>query len=182
MSSDVAHNEIGPADGSLRVRTYREGLAQRIGHDLVLDVTRWHATVATGADGVPAGVTLEADPGSLRVARAEGGAKPLTDADRAAIHDNIARRVLGSETISFRSEHVDGVPGELSVAGALSIAGATRPATLTVAIGGGRVTGALVIRQTDWGITPYRALMGALKVRDTVEIVFDAVLPGPPGS
>ena len=28
--------------------------------------------------------------------------------------------------------------------------------------------------QTRWGIKPYRGLMGALKVRDDVEIVLDA--------
>lgn len=180
MSFASARHELGPADGSLRVRTYREGLALKVGHDLILEATGWHATVATGEDGIPVAVTLQANPTSLRVTRAEGGAKPLSESDRTAIHDNIVRRVLGSDAIVFRSESVGGPPDELSVAGELSIAGATRPATLTVAIEGGRrVTGALVIRQTDWGITPYRALMGALRVRDAVEIAFDVVLPAP---
>jgi hypothetical protein len=33
------------------------------------------------------------------------------------------------------------------------------------------------VTQSEWGIKPYRAFMGALKVRDTVEIVLDARLP-----
>jgi hypothetical protein len=35
----------------------------------------------------------------------------------------------------------------------------------------------LPVTQSEWGIKPYRALMGALKVRDTVEVVLDASLP-----
>lgn len=178
MASAFAHHELGPADGCLRVRTHREGLAQKVGHDLTLEATDWHGTVATSEDGSPVTVTLKADPGSLRVTEAEGGVKPLTESDRETIHDNIVRRVLGSEAIAFVSRSVAGPAEVLSVTGDLTIAGVTRPATLTVATSGsGRLSGALVIRQSDWGITPYRALMGALKVRDAVEIVFDVVLP-----
>ena len=32
--------------------------------------------------------------------------------------------------------------------------------------------------QSDWGIKPYRGLMGALKVRDEIEVVIAANLPG----
>ena len=178
MAPASAVHELGPADGSLRVRTFREGLAQKVGHDLTLEASGWRATVATGTDGIPVAVALEADPGSLRVVSAVGGAKPLTDTDRAAIRDNIARRVLGSKPIEFRSRTVDASSGELTVAGGLTIAGVTRPATLTVDLGKDRrARGTLVIRQSDWGISPYRALMGALKVRDAVEVVFDVVLP-----
>ena len=31
--------------------------------------------------------------------------------------------------------------------------------------------------QSEWGIKPYRGLMGALKVRDTIEVVLDVTLP-----
>ena len=178
MASAPAPHELGTADGFLRVRTFREGMAQKVGHDLTLEASNWRAVVATGADGIPVAVTLEADPGSLRVTGAVGGAKPLTAADRDAIRDNIARRVLGSHPIEFRSRAVTGPSEALTVAGDLRIAGVTRPATLAVGLGEGRrARGSLVVRQSDWGITPYRALMGALRVRDEVEIVFDVMLP-----
>ncbi len=41
----------------------------------------------------------------------------------------------------------------------------------------GRVTGTFLVAQSEWGIKPYRALLGALRVRDTVEVVLDVVLP-----
>ena len=42
----------------------------------------------------------------------------------------------------------------------------------------GRVTGTIPIVQSQWGIKPYRGLMGALKVRDDVEILIDVQLSG----
>jgi hypothetical protein len=41
----------------------------------------------------------------------------------------------------------------------------------------GRITGRAVLRQTDWGIKPYSALFGTLKVTDEVEVAVDARLP-----
>jgi hypothetical protein len=35
----------------------------------------------------------------------------------------------------------------------------------------------LPVTQSEWGITPYRGLLGALKVRDTIEVVLDVALP-----
>jgi hypothetical protein len=39
------------------------------------------------------------------------------------------------------------------------------------------VTGTIPLTQSGWGIKPYRGPMGALKVRDEVEIALDARLP-----
>jgi len=39
------------------------------------------------------------------------------------------------------------------------------------------VTGTVALTQSEWGIKPYRGLMGALKVRDSVEVVLDARVP-----
>jgi hypothetical protein len=41
----------------------------------------------------------------------------------------------------------------------------------------GRIGGTITITQSAWGIKPYRGLMGALKVRDDVDLVVDARLP-----
>ncbi len=50
MSLRAGSHKLGPADGSLQVRTFREGVAQKVGHDLVFAVTRWEATVARQMD------------------------------------------------------------------------------------------------------------------------------------
>ena len=168
---------LGPADGDLLVHAFRDGLAQKVGHDLILEVNSWTAAVELGDDSRPAAVVLEADPTSLSVREALHGVKPLTNADRRSIRENIVAKVLGTQAIAFRSERIDAGPGELAVAGSLSLHGRSRPVSFSLAHDDGRLTGGLILRQSDWGITPYRALMGALKVRDEVELRIAVRLP-----
>jgi polyisoprenoid-binding protein YceI len=167
---------IGPADGTLQVRTYREGVAQKAGHDLVIDVGQWEATVDAGEDGTPSAVRLEADPRSLHVREGLRGFKPLTDRDRAEIRKMIDERVLSGRRIAFDSTAVETTDGGLIVRGELELAGVKRPVTFELEAADGRVRGTLPVTQSDWGIKPYRGLMGALKVRDTVEVVLDVAL------
>ena len=171
MGLPAGTHRFGPGDVSLQVRTYREGVAARAGHDLTLEVTRWDATVEVAAAGGAATVELDADPGSLEVREATGGVKPLTERDRAEIHKNIATKVLGDHPIRFRSRDVQVRDDGLMVAGELSLAGSTRPLTAELTVDGAVVSGTIPLRQSDWGIKPYRGLMGALRLRDEVEIV-----------
>jgi polyisoprenoid-binding protein YceI len=169
-------HRVGPEDGSLVVKTYREGLAAKAGHDLVIEVTRWQATIDASAGTLE----LTADPRSLEVREGLRGVKPLTERDRDEIRRNIDDKVLGGRPIEFRSSAIrmpDG-PGRLTVEGELTMAGSTRPVTAQLDVGGdGRATGTIVLTQSAWGIKPYRGLMGALKVRDDVEIAVDVRLP-----
>jgi polyisoprenoid-binding protein YceI len=173
-------HRLGPQDGSLTVKTYREGVAAKVGHDLVIDVTRWEATVVVGGEPAQTSVELTADPRSLEVREGLRGVKPLSDKDRAEIRKNIDEKVLGSSPIAFRSSAVrlpDGA-GPLVVEGDLTMAGSTRPVAGQLDVADdGRVTGTIGLVQSTWGIKPYRGLMGALKVRDDVELVIDARLP-----
>src|SRR3954470_15422650 len=139
MALPPGTHRLGPDNASLQVRTYREGVAAKAGHDLIIDVTRWDATVE-GADE-PAGwsIELNADPRSLEVREGLRGVKPLTDKDRLEIRRNIEGKVLGSQPIHFRSSGVrlanDG--GRLAVDGELSMAGSTRPLTAHLSVEGG---------------------------------------------
>jgi polyisoprenoid-binding protein YceI len=162
----------------LQVRTYREGVAQKVCHDLIIDVEQWEATAEVGEDGTLSAVRLDADPRSLQVREGMRGVKPLTDKDRADIRETIEEKVLRGQPIAFRSSAVELADGALTVRGELDLAGATRPASFELhAATDGRVGGTLPLTQSEWGIKPYRGLMGALKVRDTVEIVVDVRLP-----
>jgi polyisoprenoid-binding protein YceI len=105
------------------------------------------------------------------------GIKPLSDGDRREIVSNIDSKVLRGEPIRFVSDEIDHTGG-LTVRGRLTIVGVERPASFELRLGeDGRVTGRLPVVQSEWGIKPYRALMGALKVRDEVEIALDVKLP-----
>ncbi len=109
-----------------------------------------------------------------------GGVKPLSDKDRDEIRKNIDEKVLGGEPISFRSSAVEAAEGDgrLTVRGQLNLHGQSRPVSFELSVGAdGHVTGTAPLVQSEWGIKPYRGLMGALKVRDSLEVVFDGVLP-----
>ena len=57
------------------------------------------------------------------------------------------------------------------------MAGSTRPLTAQLSVeDGGAISGTIPVTQSDWGIKPYRGLMGALKVRDEIEVVLAANL------
>jgi polyisoprenoid-binding protein YceI len=180
MTVSAGTHRFGPDNASLQVRTYREGVAAKAGHDLIIEVTRWDATVEVADE--PAGWTVElnADARSLEVREGLRGVKPLTDKDRAEIRRNIDAKVLGGHPIRFRSSDVRLLEsdGRLTVEGELTMAGSARPLTAQLTVdAGGAVSGTISLTQSAWGIKPYRGLMGALKVRDEVEVVLAANLP-----
>jgi hypothetical protein len=173
---------IGPADGHVTIRTYREGLAAQAGHDLVLAFAVWSATAAApDGDAEPSSVdpVLEAhvDLTSLRVIEGTGGVKPLTDRDKRDIAGN-ARKVLDTEHHPEAVYRATGFTrsGEGGVVdGTLSLHGVDRPLRLAVTkleSGGYRATA--TVRQTEFGIRPYSGFFGALKLRDTVEVEAEA--------
>jgi polyisoprenoid-binding protein YceI len=174
----VGTHSVGGDRGTLQVRTYREGLAQKVGHDLIIDVGQWDATAEVDENGTLAAVQLNADPRSLQVREGLRGVKPLTDKDRADIRETIAEKILGGRPISFRSTAIERDDGGLTVRGDLELAGTRRPASFELSTAAdGRVRGTLPVTQSEWGIKPYRGMMGALKVRDTIEVVLDVPLP-----
>ena len=180
MRVNAGTHELGPDTASLTVKTYREGLAAKAGHDLIIDVRQWGATLEVGEDLSQSTLQLHADARSLYPREGLRGIKPLTDKDREEIRKNIDEKVLGGEPISFRSSAVESADGggRLSVRGELSIHGQSRPASFELSVGAdGHVTGTAPLVQSEWGIKPYRGLMGALKVRDSLEVVFEGILP-----
>ena len=184
MADITGTYELGPADGQVLVRTGREGLAARAGHDLAIEITAWsaRATVPDAASGGLAAATLTAefDLSSLTVRQGTGGAKPLTDRDRRDIQ-NSARKILGQAApASFASSLVilaataSGSSLSGAIEGTLTLRGTSRPLRLQVASPGpGHFRGSATVRQTDFGITPYSGFLGALKLKDEVAVEFD---------
>ena len=164
---------LGPDDGTLSVRTGRRGAAAKAGHDLLIHVTAWSATLDLDAPSL----SLDADSTSLRVREGTGGMQALDAGDLANIETTINDEVLLRRDISFRSTSVSGGGEAIHVAGDLTLFGTTRPVAFDLAVADGRVTGAAVVKQSDFGIKPYTALFGALKVADEVRVEVDAALP-----
>jgi polyisoprenoid-binding protein YceI len=164
---------LGPQDGTLTVRTGRKGAASKAGHDLRLEVTSWQATL--DLSGSPS-MSLTADARSLKVREGTGGVKSLDADDMANIEKTIDDEVLKGSSIEFRSTGV-AVDGErLIVHGDLTIGGRTQPIAFDLLHSGGRLAGSAVVNQPDWGIKPYSALFGTLKVADEVTVSIDATI------
>jgi polyisoprenoid-binding protein YceI len=175
MSLTAGTHELGPENGCLSVRTGRSGAAAKAGHDLVIDVTTWHATLEVGDDPASTSIAFEAEPTSLRVREGSGGIQALGDDDKVSIQQTIDEDVLKRQAIAFRSTAVRPTPdgSRISVEGELTFVGNARPIAFELTVGAeGKLSGSAVIKQTDWGIKPYSALFGALKVADEVEVVF----------
>ena len=180
MSIEPGTYRLRPGNGTLSVRTGRTGAAAKAGHDLLLHVTAWQATLEVGEDPAQTSIVLDADATSLRVREGTGGMQALGDDDKASIEETIDDDVLKRQGIEFRSTTVqtaaDG--SRISVQGELTLVGKARPIAFDLTVDDdGKLSGSAVVKQTDWGITPYSALFGALKVSDEVEVVIDASLP-----
>ncbi len=123
MSFQGTHT-LGPADGTLSVKTGRSGAAAKAGHDLVLEVTSWEATLELGQ--APS-VALTADPTSLRVVQGTGGMQALDDGDKDNIRQTIDDEVLNRQPIEFRSTAVEPDGDRISVRGDLTLARRHQP-------------------------------------------------------
>jgi len=175
MSIQAGTHKIGPSNGSLKIKTGKEGAAAKMGHDLVLNVGSWEGTVDVGDS---TSVELSADPKSVEVESGSGGAKPLGDKDKADIKKSIDNKVLGSSQITFKSSEASVDGGKLNVKGDLSIAGQSDSVSVPCTIGDdGTVSGSLTFNQSNFGIKQFSAMMGALKVKDSVTVDIEAKLP-----
>jgi YceI-like domain len=172
-------HRFGPDNATLSVHTTRRGAAAKAGHDLLIHVTSWEASLEAGEDGRATSMGLDADATSLRVQEGTGGIKALGEDDKASIHQTIDDEVLERRDISFRSTRVEHAPDDsrIGVEGDLTVAGATRPIAFELVLGDdGTISASAVVTQTRWGMKPYTGFFGALKVHDDVTVVIDGKL------
>ncbi len=148
-----------------RVFTFKEGLLSAVAHDLEIEVGRF--TVELAEDGASVAATF--DTRSLRVLDAvvEGRRSPgtLSDKDKRKIEEIIADEVLASKKhpeIRFESTEVS----DAAVRGRLTMNGRSRD--VRCAREGDRVTATL--HQPDWGLKPYSAMLGTLKIKPDVRV------------
>jgi polyisoprenoid-binding protein YceI len=177
MAIPAGRHELSAEQGRITLRTSRDGLAAQAGHDLILELPDWSG-VLTVADGMaPAGLEVTIDLGVLQVHSGSGGIKPLTDRDKREIASN-ARKLLRADRYpqaTFTATSFQPDPGGGgTIDGTMALAGQSRPLRLTVATAGpGGYQATTTLRQTDFGIKPYSAFLGSLKVADVVAVTVD---------
>jgi hypothetical protein len=175
MSLTNGARTFGPENATLTVRTKKGGAAAKAAHDLVIEVSSWQGTLELAPQPR---ISVTADARSLRVREGIGGMMVLGEDDKAGIEQTIDEEVLEGSAIVFESSDVkvssDG--RRLNVRGELELAGGRHPIAFDLGVDDGRLTGTATVKQSDWGMKPYTALFGTLKVLDEVRVEVDAAL------
>jgi polyisoprenoid-binding protein YceI len=171
MALRAGHYRSGPDRGQLIVRTFRQGLAATVGHDLVIEFTDWATEITI--EGDKAGITAQINLATLVVREGVGGVTPLSDRDRRDIA-HTARKLLDTDhqpSAGFTSAKATTTDSGGDIEGTLTVRGVDQPLTLGVTELGDdryRATGSVLL--STYGVKRYTAFFGALKLADRVEI------------
>jgi len=164
----------------IHVFTYKAGLLARMAHDLRLTATRHELTLqGRHVRGFCAADSLSID----GVVNSRGlDTQALSESDKRQITDTIRTEILQTDRhprIEFEGE-VSGSPaaGPLRVSGTLRVRGQARPISAELVRKGDRLQASFELTPTQFGIPPYKALAGAIKLQDRLVITVDVLLGG----
>jgi hypothetical protein len=162
----------------LHVYTFKEGLLARLAHDLRLTLHDWEVHLEGGR------VTARFEPASARVdgvARAGGVDRGgLSDADRRSIEHTLVHEILSPGAVRFEG----GVDiADAAVEGWLTLPAcpgarpprsqpARRPLRVPFVRGPSGIAVDLELVPSRFGVPPYRALGGAIRLADRWRVVF----------
>jgi polyisoprenoid-binding protein YceI len=156
-----------------RVFTFKEGLLSAIAHDLELVVKSFEIDVAEDRSKLSA----RFDARSIEVVEpiVDGRRSPgtLSDKDKAKIQSTIASDVIPTKKfpeIRFESSEIEEVEGGWSVRGKLELAGRSKEISVRARREGDAAHASYVIHQPDFGIKPYSAMLGTLKIKPDIEV------------
>ena len=151
--------------------SYKDGLLARLAHDLKLQVERFSIEVDESTRQIKATF----DPSSIQVvcAQVDGRDDPstLSKGDKKKIYENATKDVLRTRKypeVSFESTNVVERGDGFAVEGTLQMHGKSRNIQTSVRADGDRYVTELRLHQPDFGIKPFTAALGALKVKPDV--------------
>ncbi|MEY4510635.1 MAG: hypothetical protein RLZZ450_2757 [Pseudomonadota bacterium] len=161
-------------DAAIYIYTFKEGLLSKLAHDLRLSVQRFEIS-ARGTE-----ISARFTPASLHIDGVMKDGKLVrtepSDNDRRKIKDNVLSDVLrASEYGEVRFEgRAQSREPPYHVTGELTLCGVTRPLSVLLMVRGERLVGELELVPSQWGIKPFHALGGTLKVQDKVRVAVHA--------
>ena len=161
------------SSASVHVFSFKDGLLAKLAHDLEMKVGRFSIDIADDQSGV----TATFDPKSLEILHSMKDGRPdsgtLSAGDKKKIGKNITDDVLRPKKhpeIRFASTNVSGEGASRTVEGDLTLHGRTNRIRATVREQGSEWVTSVDLDQRDYGIKPYKALGGALKVQPRVRV------------
>jgi polyisoprenoid-binding protein YceI len=175
---------IVPSESDFWVFVGKTGLFSALAHDHEIGVKRFGGRVIIPGAGASGGsLEMDVDATSLVVLD-----KKPSEADKKKIFDSMHNEVLESakhQKITFKSVSVSDVKQtgndnySLVVNGDLTLHGVTKriavPVAATITPQQLRATGKYTLKQTDYGISPYSAAGGTIKVKNEVVVNFNIV-------
>ncbi len=177
--SSATERRVGPDRGRLLLRTTREGPAAQVGHDLTLEVGRWSGAVRATADPAAGSVEVTVELASLRVLAGSGGVRPLSERDKQEIV-RTACRLLDTRRRPHARFSCERVARSGVITGILSVRGETHPLELEITrLGEERYRATGIVVQSRYGIRPYTAFFGALRLADPVRVEAEVDLSHP---
>ncbi len=184
LPADAARYVVDPQVSEVRLLVYRDGPLARFGHNHVI-VGRIEGEVRAGASAAASGFSLRIAVDSFVIdppdARAEEGAEfsaEVSEPARRATRENM----LGPEVLdagNFPLVRIDsialaGPPWNPTVTARVALRGVTRDLRFTAAVFEHEATltviASLRIRHSDFGIAPFIALGGGLRVHDAIDL------------
>jgi polyisoprenoid-binding protein YceI len=175
---------IVPSESSFWVFVGKSGFFSALAHNHEIGVKSFSGRVIVPAAGAVAGsLEMEVDAPSLEVLD-----KEPSEEDKKKIFNSMHNEVLESakyQKITFKSVSVSDVKQtggdaySFVVNGDLTLHGVTKRIAVPVAANVTpqqlRATGKYTLKQTDYGIRPYSAAGGTIKVKDEVVVNFNIV-------
>ncbi|MGH9754924.1 MAG: YceI family protein [Blastocatellia bacterium] len=175
---------IVPSESSFWVFAGKSGLFSMLAHDHEIGVKSFSGRVVVPEVGASGGsLEMEIDATSLAVLD-----KKPSEEDKKKIFDSMHNEVLESakhRKITFKSVSVSDVKQtgndaySFIVNGDLTLHGVTKriavPVAATITPQQLRATGKYTLKQTDYGIKPYSAAGGTIKVKNEVVVNFNIV-------
>jgi hypothetical protein len=174
---------IDPSKSLIQVLVYREGALAKMGHDHVVASreVRGYALLPAGlaqagADFYFPVAALSMDEPELR--RSAGFTSEISAEDIENTRLRMLRLLEAGQHpfAQIRAARATGTPPDLVLGAELTLHGVTRalnlPAKLSVDDGRFSIEGETDILQTDYNITPFSVLGGALAVKDSLRVIF----------
>jgi hypothetical protein len=167
-------------DAAIEVFTFRRGLLSRFGHDLRLALHGF--TIELAATQVTASFDLRSLQVLGAVAEHGSAARALSASDKAQIERAMNQdvlRVRANPNARLEAELSRLSPARFRVSGSLTLHGISAVVQIDLDIAE-RARGAVQLAPTRWGIEPYSALGGGLKLADRVRVEVDlpTTVPG----
>lgn len=176
---------INPAKSKIEIQVAKEGFFKAFGHDHLVSATHFSGSVQLAAAKMEeSSVTFTAESNSLHVIDPGESEKDRSEVQATMLGEHVLDTARYPQ-IQFASSAVKVASAsknafDLQVSGTLTLHGRQKSVTLPVRVqisddGSLTCDTEVSLLQSDFGITPYKAAGGAVKVKDKLKLTFHIV-------